>query len=324
MPARARRKQWWALSTELFIALAVYFTMPIPISVGWVSFIMVETIQQYLNWKATHTQRAPSAYKRLLQLFHRIINKPIESASVDDVIKFKQILEIKYSPAYVAFAMVVIKGYLYKMERWGKAKIDADDIRIPRFVKKRKAYVIREDMDAMVAQCNEWEFTGLTKKLVLELLWSTGIRVSELCSLEVEQIDTRKDYTVITTRKGYREDTIQWSKEAHRLLIKYLGVRICLNQQPPLLISYSRRTRLTPRTVERWIEELRKAAKIQKHITPHSFRHGKAHNMLLNGATVKDIQAVLRHSEDNPQASFQYIRLDETEFLRIARKYQNN
>ena len=78
-------------------------------------------------------------------------------------------------------------------------------------------------------------------------------------------------------------------------------------------------TALTTRTIQRWIGEICDLAMITKNLTPHSFRHGKAHAMLDEGATVRDVQAVLRHVK--PESSFHYMRVSKSKFMSIANKY---
>ena len=80
-----------------------------------------------------------------------------------------------------------------------------------------------------------------------------------------------------------RYNLVVWGKETERLLVKYLGARLC--EEVPthaLFISWKRNSgkRLTTRSVQRWIKDICKLAMIDKKITPHSFRHGKAHHML--------------------------------------------
>lgn len=180
-------------------------------------------------------------------------------------------------------------------------------------------YVTPEDVDAMCATLHEDDFTDLTKKLIIHFLWNTGIRVSELCDINLDDVETSRKSTVITTKKSNLPRSIVWTNETHDLLIKYIGTRICLNDRKALFMTLKGGGRLTPKTVQRWIEDIRKNAGITKRITPHSFRHGKVHDLLRKKASTKAIQLIVGHASI---ASIEnYLRLDVDESRELAENY---
>lgn len=280
-----------------------------------------DAIQKYLEWKSTHTSKAPVIYRIHLERFRKLIKKRVGKITLDNVIHFYQVQKIKYSYANVRYSMTILKNFFKFCNAQRLSDLDPYLIRIPKNIPKPRIVATVGDVAKMCALCSELEFHSLRNRLIIEMLWSTGMRVSELCDLNISDIDTLKTFTTIQTKKNKSFGWIMWSTEAQRLLIKYIGVRICLNQKPPLFIDLRGRGRLTPRSVERIVKAIAMEAGLTKKITPHSFRHGKAHHMLSQGAGVKDIQVVLRHSEDNPQASWHYIRLDKREFVKVAERW---
>jgi site-specific recombinase XerD len=263
-------------------------------------------------------------YKIHLDRFNQVLKgKRVENITTADIVLYHQMMKIKYAPATIAYALVIIRNFLSFLKIQKITSIDPFVIKVPKFQSKRMPVASDEDITKMLLCLSDWTYTDVLKKLCLCLLRDTGMRVSELCDLNVSDIDTRNTYTMIVTKKSYgtRERLVMWRDDTHQLLLKYLGVRISLNQTKPLLMSYTSRKRVTPRTIERWVGELARKAHITTHITPHSFRHGKAHRMVAQGANVKEIQVILGHSEDNPKASFQYLRLDTSESKKIAEKY---
>ena len=128
------------------------------------------------------------------------------------------------------------------------------------------------------------------------------MRVSELCDLKLADLGGQKENglrsAMIRTRKTMRYNLAVWGQETNRLLNIYLGLRLDMEVAHDYLFC-SRRggsNPITRRTIERWVKDTADQAMIDKPISPHSFRHGKAHHMLDQGANQRDIVAVLRHA----------------------------
>lgn len=183
-----------------------------------------------------------------------------------------------------------------------------------------------EDFEDMCDVLDEGYYDDLTKKLVLHLLWDTGMRVSELCEIKISEIEKNELnklwYTKVRSRKSMRYNLVVWGKKTNDILNKYLGVRLSMTSSSDYLILSSKKKigQITSsRTIQKWIKKIAKQAMIDKYVTPHSFRHAKAHTMLDKGANIRDVQAVLRHV--SPESSFHYLTLNPNKFLSIASKY---
>ena len=174
----------------------------------------------------------------------------------------------------------------------------------------------------MCATLNPWELSDLQKLTILHILHDTGVRVGELCDLDVNQISSTENFTSIETKKNKNIRWIMWEKDFHQnTLLRWLGSRICINQKPGLFLSLDKRgrERITPRTVERWVKEIAQKAGITKRIHPHMFRHAKAHRMKADGADLKDIQMMLGHV--SPYSALIYLNFDKNEMLANAQKF---
>ncbi len=144
------------------------------------------------------------------------------------------------------------------------------------------------------------DMVRLRDRAILELLWSTGLRVSELCSLKLEDINfNRNEFSV--KGKGSKWRVVFFSDEAKTWLKKYLDAR--RDMSPMLFVSHDRASRgrdelsgLTPRTVQRIVEHYRKIAGIAKSISPHTLRHSFATDLLMNGADLRSVQSLLGHA----------------------------
>lgn len=150
----------------------------------------------------------------------------------------------------------------------------------------------------MKAQGND--LMRMRDRAVLELLWSTGLRVSELCSLKLGDINfNRNEFSV--KGKGSKYRVVFFSDDAKNWLKKYLDARkdLC----PMLFVSHDRArggrdtlAGLTPRTVQRLVEHYAQIAGITKSISPHTLRHSFATDLLMNGADLRSVQSLLGHA----------------------------
>lgn len=144
------------------------------------------------------------------------------------------------------------------------------------------------------------DLVRLRDRAILELLWSTGLRVSELCGLKLGDINfNRNEFSV--KGKGSKYRVVFFSDDAKTWLKKYLDARkdLC----PMLFVSHDRArggrdtlSGLTPRTVQRLVERCAQLAGITKRISPHTLRHSFATDLLMNGADLRSVQSLLGHA----------------------------
>lgn len=279
-------------------------------------------IQKFLDWKSTYASRAALNYRLYLERFDQIIGKKLCDISLDDVVRYERELRKKYSLGNSAYAIIVIKNFLDFYKRQDHKVIDPYLIRVPRYVPNSYKPVDVQEFLKMDRVLNDADnIVDLQKRLVLRLLWDTGCRVSELCDMNVSDIDPKRKSAIIKTKKNNLLRWIFWSDETHALLLTYLMLKP--DYRPALFMAKTKNAsdRITPRTIQRWISEVGESAGIVKKISPHSFRHGKAHRILQLGGNVKDVQQILGHSENNPRAAFSYLRLNPTEIEFRARQY---
>lgn len=147
--------------------------------------------------------------------------------------------------------------------------------------------------------------TKLRDKAILELLFCTGLRVSELSNLTKEQINLNKEEFTVRG-KGQKVRIVFLSNQAKHWLKKYLIERKDLEES--LFLGYDKAApkrgkglnggtnQLTPRSIQRIIKKYAKLAGITRKITPHTLRHSHATDLLSNGADIRSVQAMLGHS----------------------------
>ena len=288
---------------------------------------MHEKIREYLEWKGTYAHRASINYKIWLNHFLAVCgDKAIEEYNSGDIVKYHRWLEVHYSSYSIQYAMVVLKN-LFKFFKLRDCKcLSPELIRLPRIKIKSHRAVTEVEYKKIIDVIPTKEFLFLRDSILSRLLWDTGVRVSELCDLDTSQIDENKTSTIIYTKKTGNKRAIMWSAETHRLLMKYIPMRMELekiNGASALFVGRSRNNRwsmrLTPRTVERMVRHYVNQAGIKERITPHSFRHGWAHKRRDNNAPLAFIQKGLGHV--NPISTFVYQQYEDKEFMKNARQY---
>lgn len=285
-----------------------------------------QRIEYYLEWKATYTGRAFIAYRPWLLKFAQFVDgKAIEHIELKDVMAFRRWLDEKYQPYTIQLAIVCLHNFF---KFWNTQKVECLSpslIRVPRVRPKTRPVILLEDYEKILAHfVGHTEFIYLRNLLIVRLLWDTGIRVSELCDMNIDELDFDKRETVVRTRKSNRMRQIFWTPETQAILRLYVERRAMLSTSTALLISVlagGTTQRIRVRSIQRMIELLGKKLKLGKNISPHSFRHGKAHRILHLGGNPKHVQAILGHSDTNPYAAFQYLEFDNKELEETARRF---
>ncbi|MFT4969484.1 MAG: integrase/recombinase XerD [Chitinophagales bacterium] len=289
-----------------------------------------KAIEKYLEWKGTYASTAPNRYKPRLDQFKKFVgnNKDIMTLTGEDVIKFHtHMKESNYSLATVAYSGRILKNFFDFWKGRGESTLNPKEIISAKYISPDKDVVNEEDMDDIDMVLDEHFRDDLLKKLIFHMLWDTGMRISELLDMNLDDIEEKNlktglRHAKVRSRKSMRYNLVVWGSEANRLLEKYLGYRLSQDtQEQALFISPYRRNlgRLTCRTIQRWVKEASEMASLDKNITPHSFRHGKAHQVLNSGGRIEDVQKILRHR--SLESSLHYININPSKYMELAAQF---
>lgn len=288
-----------------------------------------KAIETYLEWKSVYSPSAAKTYGIRLRYFARVQPKEtsISSITSNTITSFHKKMETdSYSRATISYSLIVLKNFFSFWKDRGFKVPNPKEIKSISFVNRIKPVATEDDFEQLSKSLDEYTFMELQIKLAIHLLWDTGMRVSELIDLDISDINDPYEDGIRTaqliSKKSYKHNLVAWSKETDKLLCMYLGIRLSNNYRSDALFintHTSRTKRLHVRTAQRWIKIACHKAGITKQLTPHSFRHGKAHHMLNNGANIRDVQAVLRHI--NPVTTFHYLSMNEKQFLEVAGKH---
>ncbi|MGA3150702.1 MAG: site-specific tyrosine recombinase/integron integrase [Candidatus Saccharimonadales bacterium] len=200
------------------------------------------------------------------------------------------------------YHLIALRSFLKYCAKRGYDAMVADRVELARTRRPQVTFLTPEEIDRLGSQPNTSILTGLRDRAIIELLFSSGLRVSELVGLDRDHINLgRREFMV--RGKGQKDRPIFISPTAADWIKQYLDKR--QDNTKPLFIRYSGSkkvdlsgnfTRLTARSVQRMIGRYARLAGITKHVSPHTLRHSFATDLLMNGADLRSVQAMLGHS----------------------------
>lgn len=248
-----------------------------------------EIIAKFKDWKSIRNERASIVYAWCVRRFFRFIRKPATSLNIDDIVHYQSYLKKTHAEASCANEATALRSFLAFTNKRGLTSIDLSEISIPRVSEKIPLYVVQDEFQRL---CDIARYTDPIIHLAIRLLWFTAVRVSELCDITFDAIDTANKSGMVKTRKSLRPKQVFWDDETNEI-IKGIGKayphRVYLFESP-------RGGKISTRQVERWIHAIVYKAGITKHITPHSFRHGATKEWLNNGLDLPIIKDLLGHN----------------------------
>ena len=212
------------------------------------------------------------------------------------------------------YHLIALRNFLRWCLRRDIVTLSPDKIELVKVAKKEVNFLSSEEVERLISSPDPSTNAGLRDKAILELLFSSGLRVSELVGLNRDHINLRRrEFTV--RGKGQKDRPIFVSIEAAQWLQKYLDRRT--DNLPPLFISVGSHhsassndgnfKRLTARSIQRIIQKYALLAGITKHVSPHTLRHSFATDLLMNGADIRSVQTLLGHSNISTTQIYTHI-----------------
>jgi site-specific recombinase XerD len=207
----------------------------------------------------------------------------IESLSFEDIRNWKIHLDKGRSPVTVRCYIIKLRVVLAHFHKRGMAVVDPNLIPVPKRIQRIPSFVSREEVTVMINSTRR-----IKNKAIISFLYASGLRVSELCSLNRGQIRE----TGFTVRgKGGKTRLCFIDNRTHQLLEAYLNTR---NDSEPALFLTDEGRRITPGVIQETFKSVRKTSGIDAH--PHSLRHGFATDLLRNNTNMRHVQVMLGHS----------------------------
>lgn len=204
-----------------------------------------------------------------------------------------------------AYYVIALRSFLKWLIKNDYQTIAPEKIDIPKGESRSLKFLTTDQVNRLLGQPKISTPSGLRDKAILEMLFSTGLRVSELVKLNIDQVDLkRREFGVIG--KGGRGRVVFLSEQAARWLEKYLANRN--DQTKALFINFrGEKMRLGARSVQRIVEKYVRQSHLPVKITPHGLRHSFATDLLMAGADIRSVQEMLGHKNISTTQIYTHI-----------------
>ncbi len=235
------------------------------------------------------------AYGRDIRSFASFLTekdwKKVDSGTILSFLGHLQ--EKQYASASVCRILVAVKVFFRFLKKEGEISVDLGRyFETPKIWQLVPEVLSMEEVDALLAGPETDDLIGARDKAVLELLYASGLRVSELCKLKIADLD---DHFVKVKGKGKKERVVPVGKRAIEAVDHYL--QSFRKDENPLLFISSRGGPISRITVWGRVKFYAQKAGISKEVSPHTLRHSFATHLLENGADLRLIQEMLGHED---------------------------
>ena len=197
------------------------------------------------------------------------------------------------------YYLIALRAFLKYLRKRGIESLNPERIELAKVPERSLDLITPQELDRLMKTPDLATPRGLRDRAMLELLFSTGLRVSELCSLSTDDVDLSRDEFSVRG-KGDKIRVVFLSDSARAAIRTYLKSR--KDMSDAMFVQYGKNAgkandlRLSPRSVERLIKRYAITAGITRKVTPHVIRHSFATDLLSNGADLRSVQALLGHA----------------------------
>lgn len=227
-----------------------------------------------------------------------------------------------------SYHLIALRGFLGYLLKRDIPSLSPEKIELPKVTRKQVTFLHYDEVARMLDVIPLDSEQGLRDRAIIELLFSSGLRVSELVNLNRGHVNTqRREFMV--RGKGQKDRPVFIGEATAQRVEDYLNER--LDNLPPLFLSYSRNNissrtgdyrRLTARSIQRIITKYARLAGITKHVSPHTMRHSFATDLLMNGADLRSVQSMLGHS--NISTTQVYTHVTDEHLREVYEKYHSD
>lgn len=222
------------------------------------------------------------------------------------------------------YYLIALRAFLKFLRRRGIESISPERVELAKVGERHLDLITAGELERLLSAPNPKELVGLRDRALLELLFSTGLRVSELCALSIDDVDVSRDEFSVRG-KGEKVRVVFLSPTAKKALKDYLAARKDMDEA--MFIQYGKNAqnaqelRLTSRAVQRIVKHYAIKAGITRKVTPHVIRHSFATDLLGNGADLRSVQALLGHA--NIATTQIYTHVTDAHLREVHKKFHS-
>ncbi len=264
------------------------------------------------------------SYRRDIEQYRDYIqNNRINYLKIDgeDLQEYlKKLQEMGKKTSTISRNLASIRSFYQYLLRIKKVKHDpTDGIQSPKVEKKAPSVLTSQEVELLLEQPKDVDLKGTRDKAMLEFAYATGMRVTEIISLNIDDVNIKEGF--VTCNSGKKQRTIPIGTMSLKALKEYIEEArpvIIKNENERALFVNTNGKRLTRQGFWKIIKYYKEQAHIAKDITPHVLRHSFATHLLQNGADLKSIQTMLGHSDIS--STQVYVQFQDPELKEIYKK----
>ena len=279
---------------------------------------MDDYLKRFFTYLAVERNVSPhtvAAYRNDLEQFRQFLAEggsgPTHPEAVThlDVRRFLAHLHGELKKSSIGRKLAAVRAFFRYLLREGVvAKNPAELVSTPKKERRAPFHLAIDEITALVEAPKEVTLLGLRDRAILEVLYSCGIRLSELTKLSVGDID-REGRLVRVLGKGGKERVVPLGRQAAKAVAAYLVERHEPSHGEPFLLN-SRGGRLTGRSVARIVDNYLVKLATMKKVSPHTLRHTFATHLLEGGADLRAIQELLGHASLSTTQKYTHVSID--------------
>ena len=271
----------------------------------------LDKYQEYLKYELNYSEYTIKNYViHVTQFFTYLKNNNLKynHLTKDNLIDYLKYLDHEdYTNRSISLMLSSLRSYYdFLIEQ---KDLDTNIFKLisnPKLEKKLPNFLSYEEYRKIYDSISEDNLLNIRNKLIIEMLYDTGMRVSGLVNLKIININMN-DKSIRVLGKGKKERIVYYGEYAEVILNKYLNLR---NSDNEYLILNHQGNKITVRGIEKIIDKLALTASLPNNVTPHTFRHTFATHLLNYGADIKSVQELLGHSSLKTTEVYTHITSD--------------
>jgi len=267
---------------------------------------LIQDFLEYCEVAQNKSERTIDNYKRYLGRFQKFLGKNISPSQITLKVIQNYRLYLKRQSLGIKtqnYHLISLRAFLKYLSKNDIKALAPEKIELSKIEERTVEVLSHEELGRLFKAINRTSSAGYRDAAILETLYSTGLRVSELASLDRDQVDLKRCEFMVRG-KGKKPRIVFLSKKAAEIIRSYISARD--DNFKPLFINSgkgrssdildSEARRLSTVSIEKIVRKYALKAGIIKRVTPHTLRHSYATELLINGADIRSVQEMLGHS----------------------------
>ncbi len=291
---------------------------------------LVTRFLEYLEIERNCSRLTIRNYRHYLEVLRNFLGEEKKGVSIDEINqenirRYRLFLARRVGVATQGYYIIALRSFLKWLVKNDYSVMQPEKLEVPKQKGQSLKFLDESQVERLLTQPMMSQKNGVRDRAILELLFSTGLRVSELVSLDRDQVNLEtREFGVIG--KGGRQRVVFVSRRAARSLEKYLRQR--LDKYRPLFVRNNGRRevtagdekmRLTVRSIQRMVKKYVYLARLPVAATPHTLRHSMATDLLRAGADLRSVQEILGHK--NIATTQIYTHVTDARLREVHEKY---